>query len=53
MLHVNHGGRDLLLVASFFDHAVAVFDVTPAEPIFFNRIATLASDETEPATRGQ
>jgi DNA-binding beta-propeller fold protein YncE len=53
MLHVSVDGHELLVVCTFFDHSVAVYDLTPAEPIFFSRLTTLSSDETEPVPRGQ
>jgi DNA-binding beta-propeller fold protein YncE len=53
MLHASYGGHELLLVSTFFDHAVAVYDLTPAEPVFFSHLATLASSETDPVPRGQ
>lgn len=53
MLHATVDGRELLVVSTFFDHTVAIYDLTPAEPVFFSRLATLSSDETEPVPRSQ
>jgi len=49
MAHATRGGRELLLVTTFFDHGLAIFDVTSPEPASFVRVAHIRSDETEPA----
>ncbi|MFC1610215.1 YncE family protein [Myxococcota bacterium] len=48
LARASRGGRELLLVTTFFDHGLAIFDVTPAEPTSFELLAHLRSEETEP-----
>jgi DNA-binding beta-propeller fold protein YncE len=49
MAHATRAGRELLLVTTFFDHGLAIFDVTSPEPASFVRVAHIRSGKTEPA----
>jgi hypothetical protein len=50
MAHAHRQGRDLLLVTTFYDHGLVIFDVTAEDPADFMRLAHIRSDETEPVT---
>ena len=49
LAHVRRGTRELLLVTTFFDHGLSVYDITAPAPAAFHRLAHLRSDAV-PAT---
>lgn len=50
ILRVHRGGRDLLLVTAFFDHAVAIIDITPADPQRFSLLGHLRNPDSVSST---
>jgi hypothetical protein len=50
MAHAHRQGRDLLLVTTFYDHGLVIFDLTAENPADFVRLAHIRSDATEPVT---
>ncbi|MEE8409712.1 MAG: hypothetical protein V3T05_08910 [Myxococcota bacterium] len=53
LLPVRRNGRDLLIVAAFYDHALSIFDLTAKAPTAARQVAFIQSEETEPVDRAR